>query len=66
MKGVANALLSGLIFQKGDPLIFVKDEAKQFVDGVVHSMLRYFRYQANYNCGHNPVLIQTSNVSCST
>jgi hypothetical protein len=38
MKEVAKALLSGLIFQQGVPLIFVKDEAKAFVDGLVYSM----------------------------
>jgi hypothetical protein len=31
-------LLSGFIFQQGVPLIFVKDEAKAFVDGLVYSM----------------------------
>ena len=41
MEGVAKALLSGIIFQKGVPLIFVNDEAQEFVGGVVHSMNRY-------------------------
>jgi hypothetical protein len=40
MEGVAKVLLSGLIFQKGVPLIFVNAEAKEFVDGVFHSMNR--------------------------
>ena len=41
MEGVAKALLSGIIFQKGVPLIFVNGEAQEFVGGVVHSMNRY-------------------------
>ena len=35
MEGVAKALLPGIIFQKGVPLIFVNDEAQEFVGGVV-------------------------------
>ena len=54
MEEVAKVLLSGLIFQQGVPLIFVKDEEKEFVDDFVHHMNRYFRYQANYNWGHKP------------
>ena len=54
MEEVAKVLLSGLIFQQGVPLIFVKDEAKAFVDGLVYSMNWYCRYQANYNWGHKP------------
>ncbi len=34
MEGVAKALLSGIIFQRGVPLIFVNDEAQEFVGGV--------------------------------
>jgi hypothetical protein len=54
MEGVAKALLSGLIFQKGVPLIFVNDEAKEFVDGVVHSMHRYLGIKQITTGGHNP------------
>jgi hypothetical protein len=64
MEEVAKALLSGLIFQKGVPLIFVNDEAKEFVDGVVHSMNRYLGVVHSMNRylgikqittgGHNP------------
>ncbi len=34
MEGVAKALLSGIIFQRGVPLTFVNDEAQEFVGGV--------------------------------
>jgi hypothetical protein len=54
MKGVTKALLSGLIFQKGAPFIFVNDEAKEFVDGVVHSMNRYLGVKQITTGGHNP------------
>jgi hypothetical protein len=54
MEGVAKALLSGLIFQKGVPLIFVNDEAKEFVDGAVHSMNRYLGIKQITTGGHNP------------
>ena len=37
MEGVAKALLSGLIFQKGFPRIFVNDAAKEFVEVTVLS-----------------------------
>jgi hypothetical protein len=65
MKGVAKALLSGLIFQKGVPLIFVNDEAKEFVDGVVHSTNRYLGIKQLQLGGITPVLMQTLNASCS-
>ena len=39
--GVAKALLTGLIFQKGVPLTFRNDEASEFVHGVVAAMNRY-------------------------
>jgi hypothetical protein len=54
MEGVAKALLSGLIFQKGVPLIFVNDEAKEFVDGTVQSMNRYLGIKQITTGGHNP------------
>jgi transposase InsO family protein len=54
MEGVAKALLSGLIFQKGVPLIFVNDEAKEFVDGAVDSMNRYLGIKQITTGGHNP------------
>ncbi len=50
---VAKSLLSGLIFQKGVPLLFRNDEAREFVQGVVHSMNQYLlRHQTND--GYNP------------
>jgi hypothetical protein len=45
MEGVARSLLFGLIFQKGVPLIFKCDEAKEFVEGVLHSMNQYLGIQ---------------------
>ncbi len=45
---------SGLIFQKGVPLIFVNNEAKEFVDYVVHSMNRYLGIKQISTGGHNP------------
>ena len=54
MEGVAKALLSGIIFQKGVPLIFVNDEAQEFVGGVVHSMNRYLGIKQVTTGGHNP------------
>ncbi len=56
MEGVAKALLSGLIFQKGVPLIFVNDEAQEFVDGVVQCMNRYLGIKqiTSTTGGHNP------------
>jgi hypothetical protein len=62
MEGVAKALLSGLIFQKGVPLIFVNDEAKEFVDGVVHSMNRYLAIKQIITGGRNPR--SNANVEC--
>jgi hypothetical protein len=41
MEDVTRALLSGLIFQKVVPLLFLNDEAKEFVDGTVQAMNRY-------------------------
>jgi hypothetical protein len=40
-ENVARALLTGLILQKGVPLIFRNDEASEFVKGVVASINRY-------------------------
>ena len=54
MEGVAKALLSGIIFQRGVPLIFVNDEAQEFVGGVVHSMNRYLGIKQITTGGHNP------------
>jgi hypothetical protein len=66
MEGVAKALLSGLIFQKGVPLIFVNDEAKEFVDGVVHNMNRYLLVSSRSpQEGITLDLMQTLNVSRS-
>jgi transposase InsO family protein len=52
IEGVAKA--HSAIFQKGVPLIFVNDEAKEFVDGVVHSMNRYLGIKQITTGGHNP------------
>ncbi len=43
-EGVTKALLSGILFQKGVPLLFVNDEASEFVGGTVHAMNQYLRY----------------------
>ena len=51
---VAKALLSGLIFQKGVPLIFRNDEAKEFVQGVVQSMNQYLGIKQITTGGYNP------------
>ena len=40
-EGVTKALLSGIIFQKGVPLLFVNDEASEFVGDTVHAMNQY-------------------------
>jgi hypothetical protein len=40
-ENVARALMTGLILQKGVPLIFRNDEASEFVKGVVAAMNRY-------------------------
>ena len=54
MEGVAKAILSRIIFQRGVPLIFVNDEAQEFVGGVVHSMNRYLDIKQITTGGHNP------------
>ncbi len=54
MEGVAKALLSGIIFQRGVPLTFVNDEAQEFVGGVVYSMNRYIGIKQITTGGHNP------------
>ena len=54
MEGVAKALLSGIIFQRGVPLMFVNDEAQEFAGGVVHSMNRYLGIKQITTGGHNP------------
>ena len=51
---VAKALLSGLIFQKGVPLLFRNDEAREFVQGVVHSMNQYLGIKQITTGGYNP------------
>ena len=51
MEGVAKALI---IFQKGVPLIFVNDEAQEFVGGVVHRMNRYLGIKQITTGWHNP------------
>ena len=54
MEGVTRALLSGLIFQKGVPLLFVNDEAQEFVAGTVHAMNQYLGIKQVTTGGHNP------------
>ena len=53
-EGVTRALLSGLIFQKGVPLLFVNDEASEFVGGTVHAMNQYLGIKQITTGGHNP------------
>ena len=67
MEGVAKALLSGIIFQKGVPLLFVNDEAQEFVDGLVHSVMnRYVGIMQITTGGIALDPTQTLNVSCSS
>ncbi len=65
MEGVAKALLSGIIFQRGVPLIFVNDEAQEFIDSVVHSMNRYLGIKQITTGDTTPDQMRTLNVSCS-
>ena len=51
---VAKSLLSGLIFQKGVPLLFRNDEASEFVHGVVNAMNGYLGIDTITTGGHNP------------
>jgi hypothetical protein len=51
---VARALMTGLILQKGVPLIFRNDEASEFVKGVVASMNRYLGISQVTTASHNP------------
>ena len=51
---VAKSLLSGLIFQKGVPLLLRNDEAREFVQGVVHSMNQYLGIKQITTGGYNP------------
>jgi transposase InsO family protein len=53
-ENVARALLTGLILQKGFPLIFRNDEASEFVKGVVASMNRYLGITQVTTASHNP------------
>jgi transposase InsO family protein len=59
-EGVTRALLSGLIFQKGVPLIFLNDEAKEFEDGTVHAMNQYLGIKqitiGGYNSRSNAIV----------
>jgi hypothetical protein len=67
MEGVAKALLSGIIFQKWVPLLFVNDEAKEFVDGIVHNVMNRYHGIKHITTGGialDPT--QTLNVSCSS
>ena len=67
MEGEAKALLSGIIFQKGVPLLFVNDEAKEFVDGLVYSVMnRYVGIMQITTGGIALDPTQTLNVSCSS
>ena len=51
---VARALLTGLIFQKGVPLIFRNDEAAELVGGTVAAMNTYLGIQQVTTGGYNP------------
>jgi len=51
---VARALLGGLIFQKGVPLVFRNDEASEFVGGVVAAMNTYLGIEQITTGGYNP------------
>ena len=53
-ENVAKSLLSGLIFQKGVPLLFRNDEAKEFVQGVVDAMNSYLGIDTITTAGYNP------------
>ena len=53
-EGVTKSLLSGVIFQKGVPLLFVNDEASEFVGGTVHAMNQYLGITQLTTGGHNP------------
>jgi transposase InsO family protein len=53
-ENVARALLTGIILQKGVPLIFRNDEASEFVKGVVASMNRYLGITQVTTASHNP------------
>ena len=51
---VAKALLTGLIFQKGVPMLFRNDEAGEFVAGVVAAMNSYLGIEQITTGGYNP------------
>jgi hypothetical protein len=53
-ENVARALMTGLILQKGVPLIFRNDEASEFVKGVVAAMNRYLGITQVTTRSHNP------------
>jgi hypothetical protein len=53
-ENIARALLTGLIFQKGVPLIFRNDEAAELVAGTVAAMNTYLGIQQVTTGGHNP------------
>ena len=53
-ENIARALLTGLIFQKGVPLIFRNDEATELVAGTVAAMNTYLKIQQVTTGGHNP------------
>jgi hypothetical protein len=53
-ENVARALLTGLIFQKGVPLMFRNDEAAELVEGTVAAMNSYLRIEQITTGGHNP------------
>ncbi len=51
---VTRALLSGIIFQKEVPLLFVNDEASEFVGRTVHAMNQYLGIKQITTGEHNP------------
>jgi transposase InsO family protein len=53
-ENVARALMTGLILQKGVPLIFRNDEASEFVNGAVAAMNRYLGITQVTTGSYNP------------
>jgi hypothetical protein len=53
-ENVARALMTGLILQKGVPLLFRNDEASEFVKGAVAAMNRYLGISQVTTASYNP------------
>ena len=52
-ESVARCLLTGLVFQKGAPMTFLSDAAKEFTQGVVGSLNRYLGIDHISTGGYN-------------